>query len=358
MIGKRRSQSVENSHENDELDGHKKMYKSQSNNNLKNSSRFKNLKGKSSILNRPGTIAALSALSNEGFSQNISVNALRNSHSQWSFGKADRFRKLRIDNSAKMLLLPSTLNAKTSTFGFGERKPLKMIFGKDSPSPTLYRSQSAFDYKPGAGKSIGMSYSVYQKVHIPGLNTRTSEIPGPGTYSTKTTLGVNSRKFSLKSRIKPADSATRDNPPPNTYQPNFWLTEKAKFDKVTFGFGGRPNVTGRLNENPGPGTYRVPSVFDRFQHIPNASLLRTLEKYRKRGRRKIAKPQITQRSSTKELSSKHDSEKSEQLAIQNEQKSEKSQENLINFETNHQENHKSDNNDGSHDSKKELSQEN
>jgi hypothetical protein len=289
------------------------MYKSTSNKNIKSTSG--GFKGKSSVLNRPGTIAALSALSLGGFSQNISANALRNAHSQWSFSKADRFNKLRIDNSAKMLLLPSTLNSKTSTFGFGKKEAVKMLFGKDSPPPTLYRTRSQFDYVPGAGKTIGQPYSVYAKVHMPGLNTKSAEIPGPGTYDQKTTLGANSRKFTLKSRIKPADSATRDNPPPNTYDPVYDLSEESKFQKITFGFGSRPNVTGRMNENPGPGTYRIPSVFDKFKRIPNASLLKKLAKYRSQPRRKIEKPQKSEKSSTRQLTENEEREE-EPLAIE------------------------------------------
>lgn len=166
---------------------------------------------------------------------------------------------------------------------------------------------------------------------MPGLNTRKDEIPGPGSYESKTTLGANSRKFSLKSRIKPADSATRDNPPPNTYDPNFVLTEKAKFDKVTFGFGYRPNVTGRINENPGPGTYRVPSVFDKFKNIPNASLLKTLQKYRKQGRRKISKPKYSERSSTKQLSHQNDDNEEQPLALEDGSPSEQEEKNQVNF---------------------------
>ncbi|CAI2373741.1 unnamed protein product [Moneuplotes crassus] len=290
---------MENPPESTGLNGQGRMYKSQSNKHIKSQGNLKTLKAKTSVLNKPGTIGALSVFSKGGFSQNISANALRNSHSQWSFGKADRFKKLRIDNSAKMLALPNTLNAKTSTFGYGKKQPLQIIFGKDSPPPSLYRSRSQFDYKPGTGKSIGISYSAYQKVHMPGLNTRLDEIPGPGSYECKTTLGANSQKFSLKSRIKPADSATRDNPPPNNYSPNFRLTERSGFEDVAFGFGSRPNVTGRINENPGPGSYRVPSVFDKFKNIPNASLLKTLQKYRKKGRRKITKPKFSERSLAK-----------------------------------------------------------
>jgi hypothetical protein len=70
-----------------------------------------------------------------------------------------------------------------------------------------------------------MPHSVYAKVYIPSNKYGTSmiEAPGPGSYEVKNNVGVNAKKFSLKSRIKPADSATRDNPPPNTYHLNFNL---------------------------------------------------------------------------------------------------------------------------------------
>ena len=294
----RRSQSVEDkpNGRGSDIEGNNKMFKSASNQNIKGTdSLYKGFRGKSSVLNRPGTIAALSSLSLGGFSQNISANTLRNTHAQWSFSKADRFKKLRIDNSAKMLILPSTLGSKTSTFGYGNKKPLQIIYGKDSPPPSLYRIKSQFEFQHTKGKTIGESYDAYKKVHIPGHNTRKDEIPGPGNYDSKTTMGTNSRHFSLKSRIKPADSATRDNPPPNCYNPGFQLTEEAKFDKIGFGFGGRPNVTGRINENPGPGTYKIPSVFDKFKRIPSSSLLKTLEKYRNSNRRKISKPSMSSR---------------------------------------------------------------
>lgn len=160
---KRRSNSVEHPQEDAEFNSNRKMYKSSSNQNFERPSLGNTgFKAKSSVFNRPGTIAALSALSLGGFSQNISVNTLRNAHSQWSFSKADRFKKLRIDNSAKMLLLPTTLGGKTSTFGFGNKKPLQIVFGKDSPAPNLYRSRSQFDFNENSGKSIGISYNFYK----------------------------------------------------------------------------------------------------------------------------------------------------------------------------------------------------
>lgn len=68
--------------------------------------------------------------------------------------------------------------------------------------------------------------------------------PGPGTYDVRSYVGLNSRKFSLKSRIAPNDSTTRGNPSPNTYHPNFVLAEPSKFGAITFGFGTRCNVAG------------------------------------------------------------------------------------------------------------------
>ena len=70
------------------------------------------------------------------------------------------------------------------------------------------------------------------------------DAPGPGAYDVKGLVGVNARKFSLKSRIPPSDSATRNNPPPNSYHPNHTLSEPNKFGAITFGFGSRCNVTG------------------------------------------------------------------------------------------------------------------
>lgn len=75
-------------------------------------------------------------------------------------------------------------------------------------------------------------------------STTMQEAPGPGAYDSRSSIGLNSLKFTLKSRIKPVDTATRDNPPPNTYHPNHALAEQSKFQAITFGFGSRVNVTG------------------------------------------------------------------------------------------------------------------
>ena len=91
-----------------------------------------------------------------------------------------------------------------------------------------------------------MPHSVYQKVYLPGnkFTTTTLEAPGPGNYEIKGLIGVNARKYTLKSRVRAADSTSRDNPPPNTYHLNHNLSEPAKYAAISFGFGNRCNVNG------------------------------------------------------------------------------------------------------------------
>ena len=81
--------------------------------------------------------------------------------------------------------------------------------------------------RPNQGKSFGLPHSAYAKVYNPynKYSTAMAEAPGPGAYDLKTLVGVNAKKYSLKSRTKLADTATRDMPPPNTYHPNYTLAE-------------------------------------------------------------------------------------------------------------------------------------
>lgn len=77
-----------------------------------------------------------------------------------------------------------------------------MYHGKDSPPP-IYRVKSEFGFDKNKGKSFGMSHGVYKKVHIKGHATALEDIPGPGSYDQETSIGKNSCKFSIKSRIAP-----------------------------------------------------------------------------------------------------------------------------------------------------------
>ena len=148
-----------------------------------------------------------------------------------------------------MLALPSTTSAKASGFGFGEKYGVQILLGKESPSPNSYRIRGNFDkIRTNTGKTFGLSHQAYAKVYIPNskLNSNSLQIPGPGTYEPKYTLGSESKKFTIKSRISPLDP-TKDTPPPNSYHPNFSVYEANKFGAITFGFGTRCNVNGCIH---------------------------------------------------------------------------------------------------------------
>jgi hypothetical protein len=145
-------------------------------------------------------------------------------------------------------LLPSTFDpTHTTGFGFGQKNGVVIREGKDSPPPNTYKIRGQFEkLRPNQGKSFGISHQYYAKVYLPDnkYSTTVVEAPGPGAYEQRTSIGLNSLKYTLKPRIKAIDSATRDNPPPNTYHPNHTLAEQSKFQAITFGFGSRVNVTG------------------------------------------------------------------------------------------------------------------
>ena len=109
----------------------------------------------------------------------------------------------KVNNTAKYVNLPTTIKAKFSTFGFGNKEGLKVIMGRDSPPPTSYRLKSDFEKPKNTGYSFGLPYSVYKKVHIEGIATGAEDIPGPGSYEQKTLVGTNSKKWTLKSRMNP-----------------------------------------------------------------------------------------------------------------------------------------------------------
>ena len=186
-----------------------------------------------------------------GFSSYLSSNTLRNSPKHWSFGKADRFLPQIVDNCAKFTSLPPSLSIRHTNFGFGDRGFMKNLVGANSPPPTQYRVVSEFEKKePLKGKTFGVARQCYQNVFVPGIDTmapvNAAQVPGPGQYAHAETnpLGKNARKTTLKSRVPPSSTATRDFPGPNVYRPGFGLVEMARFSGIGFGVGNRGSPTG------------------------------------------------------------------------------------------------------------------
>ena len=77
-----------------------------------------------------------------------------------------------------------------------------------SPEPGSYNLPSDFEKqrlqsytKNGKMFSFGASRKAYDRVYYKERIPADLQIPGPGTYELDTTLGKNSRKFTLTGRI-------------------------------------------------------------------------------------------------------------------------------------------------------------
>ena len=53
--------------------------------------------------------------------------------------------------------------------------------------------------------------------------------------------------------------------PGSVYDPKFNLVEKQRYHGTAFGYGNKVNFTiGPTKEFPGPGTYKLPTIIDKF----------------------------------------------------------------------------------------------
>jgi hypothetical protein len=195
---------------------------------------------------------------NGGFSSYLSSNTLQNTNRYWSFSKGDRFFQLPPDNNAKYSAFPTALSGRYSTFGFGERSLQKHLPAADTPAPGHYYLPSIFDssrFLQAKGKTFGIARSYYESVYTPHQDNITpkisSQVPAPGRYSPleSNPIGRNAKKFSLKSRVPPPPTATKDYPPPCAYKPVHTLTESNRYKGVGFGVGNRGGPTGPMSKS-------------------------------------------------------------------------------------------------------------
>jgi hypothetical protein len=156
-----------------------------------------------------------------------------------------------VDNAAKFNNFPTVFSSKYCTQGFGDRPFMQDLPCAHSPPPTQYRITSNFEKKePLKGKSFGIGRNYYENVFIPGRELVTplisAQVPGPGQYANNESnpIGKNARKTTLKSRIPPCISATKEFPAPNMYKPSHGLVEPSRFCGVGFGIGSRGNPSG------------------------------------------------------------------------------------------------------------------
>ena len=196
-----------------------------------------------------------------GFSQFQSQNCLQNSSHIWSFPKSDRFLHNAKSLNSIMYNLPAVKMTRSTSFGIGKRNVFQTSSSYHSPSPDRYNIKTEID--------LNLIHHKGPVIHSK-LTDNTLEKnklnPGPGSYSVKqlhTDIPIK-----IKSRIgyfydddlkKAKYSVSMQR-----YHPNTILQENRRYRNITFGFGGRtPNENVFVKKNPGPGTYNVPSCFDR-----------------------------------------------------------------------------------------------
>ena len=183
-----------------------------------------------------------------------SAMTLRTGNVSFTFGKAQRFFHRRVETQDLVGVLPSTLNARTTSFGFGNRWTPINLTGKDSPPPNTYEIQSGFDTTHKSGFSFGSRL---------GHRVR-KESPGPGTYEVAIPAGKNAPKFTFRPRVMTRKKSV--SPPPDTYRPSTSLIQSGRYKDIGFGFGERivPLNKGRtysaVKDFPGPGTYNLASA--------------------------------------------------------------------------------------------------
>ena len=175
---------------------------------------------------------------------------------QWSFSRARRFKNKTMSQCPEFLELPSTLEKRSTTFGFGKRWQPRNPKGNDAPSPDKYSIPSCFDLEK-RGPLLCGNQRDYQ------IQPR-SNTPGPGAYDIVTTICKDGPKFSFRS--KPNVKTRHSSPPPGTYNPRYNLLEQKKYSEITFGLGNRGSEEKPRPNTPGPGTYDIPSFVKSIGH--------------------------------------------------------------------------------------------
>lgn len=191
-----------------------------------------------------------------------------------SFPKAPRFQFKKNSLQMDMINLPSTLGKRTTNLGYSQKQFIpesQLNNAKNIPAPNFYHIQdfTEIDEKSLKGKSFGLSYSFYQRVYTPEMKHYPHPMffksnPGPGKYNIVEEPGKNKLKFSLYGKGKTFVQMQKNEfPASNHYSPKRVLTEASRFRKINFGFGNKLDLSKAANDFPGPGTYKLPSVFDK-----------------------------------------------------------------------------------------------
>jgi hypothetical protein len=169
--------------------------------------------------------------------------------STYSFSRAVRFRSQKRADNVEYLNLPSTLDKRGTTQGYGQRWQPVGNLRKDSPAPGTYEIPTTFEMRSGPR---------FRKESPTRYHAHDDNSPGPGSYEIVQDIGKNAPKFTFR----PRNILTKyiDTPCPGAYLPS--ISQTSAYKNISFGIGERSlnNTSSRFN-SPGPGSYEAPSDF-------------------------------------------------------------------------------------------------
>ena len=118
----------------------------------------------------------------------------------YSFPKAERFPKVKIDPSPLCYDIPSQRSKRYATMGVGGRTDFtRMQKGNNSQ---FYNNGTDFDknhpYSPAY--TFGLGRDKFEKVYVESAKYVDKSVPGPGKYYTPKPFGSDAPKFSLRGK--------------------------------------------------------------------------------------------------------------------------------------------------------------
>lgn len=166
--------------------------------------------------------------------------------STYTFSRAVRFRVQKRPDNAEFVALPSTLDRRGTSQGFGERWRPGVSTRFESPAPGSYDIPTSFNMKVGPKIIKDTQPKSYESIEF---------TPGPGTYEVVQPIGKHAPKFTFRAKV--SREVYSQSPPPNAYAPTSLTT--SAFKNITFGIGERNFLKNSRQESPGPGSYEIQS---------------------------------------------------------------------------------------------------
>ena len=173
---------------------------------------------------------------------------------------------------------------RTTTFGFGSRGDFHTA-RQVSPPPTSYNIPSDFDGRSKKGNvfTFGASREAYSRVYADSQLPADKDVPGPGSYYPPKGVGSEGSKYSF--RMRPLDIAHLDKlrtPGPGAY------TSLTTISKNGFQFFSKFGSSGATRFNP-PSSRRFQDLAQKLVGMPGPGQYRPVEQLSQNGRYFLAK---------------------------------------------------------------------